>query len=98
PLAVPAFPTRRSSDLGRQRRRRGRYDGRCYGRRVRGGRGKAGEQFLQRARGRVAAGHAAGQLLLLAARDRLGVALAEVAALAAIDRKSTRLNSSHQII
>ena len=68
---------------GTGRRDAGR-DGSC-GYRWWKGRPGPGEQFLERAGGRLAAGNTAGQLLLFAARDRLGVAVAEVTALAAIE-------------
>ena len=45
---------------------------------------RALHQFLERARGLLAAGHAAGQASLRAVGDRLGIGLAEIAALAAI--------------
>src|SRR5690349_4069254 len=44
-----------------------------------------GEQLFQRARGCLPSGHAAGQLRLLTARYGLGIAAAQIAALAAIE-------------
>jgi hypothetical protein len=51
---------------------------------------RRGDQLLQRARCRTAAGNAAREAALAAARDRLGVALAEIAALPAVELRHRR--------